>query len=113
MSDLTNYEACFGHAHTVIQTIVTGQGSVPTDSGVAEVELDAELVLGAAPQLGELKIYEAANDTNGSANYNDEWAQIVQDAPPIVSTSWGSCEQDVGLQEAQQENIFFTFAAAQ
>ncbi len=113
MSDLTNYEACFGHAHTVIQTIVTGQGSVPTDGGVAEVELDAELVLGAAPQLGELKIYEAANDSNSTANYNAEWAQIVQDAPPVVSTSWGACEQDVGLQEAQQENIFFTVAATQ
>lgn len=110
MSDLLNYVSCFGHGHTAISTIVTGQGSVPTDAGVAEVELDAELVLSAAPQLGMLKIYEAANDT---ADTNAEWARIVQDAPPIVSTSWGECEQDVGQQEAQQENIFFTAAAAQ
>src|SRR5205807_4857159 len=60
-----------------------------------------------------LKIYEAANDPNSNADYNAEWAQIVQDAPPVVSTSWGACEQDVGLQEAQQENTFFTVAAAQ
>jgi hypothetical protein len=109
-SDLTNYVSCFGHGHTVIQTVVTGKGAVPTDGGVLEVELDAELVLSAAPQLGILRIYEAANDT---ADINAEWAQIIADAPPIVSTSWGDCEQSVGQQEAQQENTFFAIAATE
>lgn len=110
MSDLTNYASCYGHAHPAIQTVVTGSGSVPSDDGVAEVELDAELVLSAAPQLGILRIYEAAND---ASDYNAEWAQIVQDAPPVVSTSWGECESDLGSQEAQQENVFFMEAVAQ
>lgn len=109
-SDLTNYVSCFGHGHTAIQTVVTGKGAVPTDGGVLEVELDAELVLSAAPQLGILRIYEAANDT---ADINAEWAQIIADAPPIVSTSWGDCEQSVGQQEAQQENTFFAIAATE
>ncbi len=110
VSDLHYYEACFGQSRAAIQTIVTGQNPVPTDKGVLEDELDAELVLSTAPGLGILKIYEAANDT---ADYNVEWARIIQDAPPIVSTSWGACEQNVGFQEAQQENIFFAEAAAQ
>lgn len=110
LNDLQTYASCFGQSHTPIQTIVTGSGKVPTDDGVVEVELDAELVLSAAPQLGLLKIYEAAND---SADYNAEWAQILQDAPPIVSTSWGDCEQNVGQMEAQQENVYFMAAAAQ
>ncbi|HZU70223.1 MAG TPA: S53 family peptidase [Ktedonobacteraceae bacterium] len=110
MSDLTNYASCFGHAHPAIQTVVTGSNPVPTDDGVAEVELDAELVLSAAPQLGILRIYEAAND---ESDYNAEWAQIVQDAVPVVSTSWGACENDIGQQEAQQENAFFMEAVAQ
>ncbi|MGZ3643773.1 MAG: S53 family peptidase [Ktedonobacteraceae bacterium] len=110
MNDLTSYISCFGNNHAAIQTVVTGQGKVPTDSGVLEVELDAELALSAAPQLGLLRIYEAANDI---ADYNAEWARIIQDAPPVVSTSWGDCEPAIGLQEAQQENIFFTVAAAQ
>src|SRR6266478_2656612 len=109
-SDLSNYVSCFGHGHTAIQTVVTGKGAVPTDGGVLEVELDAELVLSAAPQLGILRIYEAANDT---ADINAEWAQIIADAPPIVSTSWGDCEKSVGQQEAQQENTFFAIAATE
>lgn len=110
MNDLKNYESCFGQNHAIIQTIVTGKNPVPTDQGVLEVELDAELVLSTAPKLGMLKIYEAANDI---ADINAEWARIIQDAPPVVSTSWGACEQNVGWQEAQQENIFFAEAAAQ
>ena len=109
-SDLLNYASCYGHAQTSIQTIVTGSGQVPMDSGVTEVELDAELVLSAAPKLGQLKIYEAANDT---ADYNAEWAQIIQDSPPVVSTSWGECEDNVGWPEANQENIFFEAAASE
>ena len=109
--DISAYEACFAPgAHIPIQTIVTGQGAVPTDDGVAEVELDAELVTSVAPQLGTLKIYEAANDP---ANRLAEWAQIVQDAPAVVSTSWGGCEQLSDPNEIAQENVFFTMAAAQ
>jgi kumamolisin len=110
VKDLNYYEACFGQSHAAIQTIATGQNPVPSDKGVLEDELDAELVLSTAPGLGILKIYEAANDT---ADYNAEWARIIQDAPPIVSTSWGACEKNIGLQEAQQENIFFAEATAQ
>lgn len=110
-SDISAYEACFASgAHIPVQTIVTGQGAIPTDGGVAEVELDAELVTSVAPQLGTLKVYEAAND---SANRLTEWAQIVQDAPAIVSTSWGGCEQLSDPNEIAQENVFFTMAAAQ
>src|SRR5437764_5743356 len=108
MSDLTTYASCYGHSHTPIYTIVT-HGPAPTDSGVAEVELDAELVLSAAPKLGQLKIYEASNDSTG---YNDEWAQIIQDDPAVVSTSWGSCEADLGQSEAIYENNNFFMAAA-
>ena len=42
-----------------------------------------------------------------------EWAQIVQDAVPVVSTSWGDCELSMDPSEVQQENILFTAAAAQ
>ncbi len=109
ISDLTNYETCYGHSHTPIYTIVA-HGPVPTDGGVVEVELDAELVLSAAPKLGQLRIYESSNDTTG---INDEWAKIIQDNPSVISTSWGSCESDLGSAEAQTENGYFILAAAQ
>ena len=110
LGDLQHYASCYGQSHTTIQTIVSGSGRVAADNGMMEVELDAELILSAAPHLGMLKIYEAANDT---ADYNAEWAQIIQDAPPVVSTSWGNCEKAVGAQEIAQENTYFTVAAAQ
>src|SRR5712692_7370327 len=109
-SDLAAYASCYGHSHTSIQTIKTGSGSVSSDSGIVEVELDAELVLSTAPSLGTLAIYEAANDT---ADYNAEWAQIIQDAPPVVSSSWGLCESDFGQSEINQENNYLMTAAAQ
>ena len=109
-SDISAYTSCFGQSHTSIQTIKTGSDSVATDGGVVEVELDAELVLSTAPKLGTLVIYEAANSVS---DYNAEWAQIVQDAPPIVSTSWGLCESAFGSNEINQENSYFMAAAAQ
>jgi kumamolisin len=108
--DISAYASCFGHSHTYIQTIKAGSGAVPSDGGIVEVELDAELVLSTAPSLGTLVIYEAANDLN---DYIAEWARIVQDAPPVVSTSWGLCETDAGQALANQENSFFMMASAQ
>ncbi len=110
MSDLTTYAACYGHSHTSIQTVVSGSSPVSSDSGIVEVVLDAQLILSAAPQLGRLVIYEAGND---EADRLAQWAQIVQDATPVVSTSWGDCELNMDPTEIQQENILFTAAAAQ
>lgn len=108
--DLARYTSCFGHSRTPVVTIVTGSGQVPADDGMQEVTMDAELVLSAAPGLGELRIYEAANNT---ADYNAEWAQIIQDAVPVISTSWGNCEKVMDPAEIQLENTFFMVAAAQ
>ncbi|MFL5666349.1 MAG: protease pro-enzyme activation domain-containing protein, partial [Ktedonobacteraceae bacterium] len=110
--DLTAYQSCFDKSSpTHIQTVVIhGQQPVSTDAGVMEVELDAELVLSTAPKLGALVIYEAGNNT---ADYNAEWAQIIQDAPPVVSDSWGTCESDLTSQQIALENNNFTAAAAQ
>lgn len=110
MSDLTHYAACYGQSHTPVQTVVVGSNPVSTDGGVVEVELDAEMILSAAPHLGRLVIYEAANTDAGSLA---EWAQIVQDAVPVVSTSWGQCEALMNPQVAQEENVLFTAAAVQ
>lgn len=108
-SDIMAYSACFGKSHTTIQAIPVGKHLTP-DEGALEVETDAELVLSAAPQLKTLKIYEAGNDVT---SYLSQWARIIQDAPPVVSTSWGLCEKVLDAATVKQENILFTTAAAQ
>ncbi|MHB8600733.1 MAG: S53 family peptidase [Ktedonobacteraceae bacterium] len=109
MSDISAYEACYGQSRASITTIVSS-GTPPTDSGVAEVEFDAEVVLGLAPKLGQVRVYEAGNDFT---DINNQWARIVQDAPPIVSDSWGNCEADIGPTEIQAESNYFLAALVQ
>lgn len=110
-ADIAAYSACFGGQHTVIQTIPIDGFNGAAGSNAAEVELDMEMVLGLAPHLSNLRVYEAAN---ALPSYNDAWARIVSDHVPVVSTSWVFCEQGAGMaNEVKQENIFFQAAAAQ
>ncbi|HZU02757.1 MAG TPA: S53 family peptidase, partial [Ktedonobacteraceae bacterium] len=109
-NDLSAYTTCFGHAQTTIQTIPTGNGPIPSDTGMLEAQMDAELLLSELPHLNTLKIYEAAND---ASDVLAEWGQIVQDAPPVVSMSWGVCELKADEAMVQQENLLFTAAAVQ
>jgi kumamolisin len=111
-SDIATYTACFGGNHTVIKTIPIDGYNGAAGVNAAEVELDMEMILGLAPHLASLRVYEAAGTS--LAAYNDAWARIVSDATPVVSTSWVFCEQGSGMaNEIQQENIFFQAAAAQ
>jgi subtilase family serine protease len=96
------------HSRTKIQAIQTG--TMKPDDGMMETEMDAELVLSAAPHLGTLKIYESGNN---AASYFSQWARIIQDAPPVVSTSWGLCEQTLNAPFIAEENTLFALAAAQ
>jgi kumamolisin len=108
-SDLTAYNACFGKSHATVQEIPIGKRLTP-DEGTLEAETDAELVLSAVPQLKTLKIYEAGNNIT---SYLSQWARIIQDAPPVVSTSWGLCEKVLDAATIKQENVLFTAAVAQ
>ena len=113
MNDINAYTACYGQSHASIVTIPVDGGPPPPgngDSGVVEVELDAELMLSAAPRLGSLRIYEAPNNATGTIA---QWGQIVQDAIPVVSTSWGRCEDGSYTPEIQSEYALFSMAAAQ
>src|SRR5205085_7737841 len=111
-NDIAAYTSCFGGNHTVIKTIPIDGYNGAAGVNASEVELDMEMVLGLAPHLATLRVYEASNTTLTA--YNDAWAHIVSDVVPVVSTSWVFCEQGPGMaNEIAQENIFFQAAAAQ
>ncbi len=111
-SDISAYTACFGGNKTVLKTILIDGYNGAAGANASEVALDIETILGLAPHLASLRVYEAL--PTSLAAYNDAWAHIVSDVTPVVSTSWVFCEQGAGLaSEIQQENIFFQAAAAQ
>ncbi|GAC1402922.1 MAG: hypothetical protein NVSMB49_19670 [Ktedonobacteraceae bacterium] len=110
-NDIATYTACFGGKNTFINTIPIDGYTGTAGSNASEVELDMEMVLGLAPHLASLRVYEAQNTLTA---YNDAWARIVSDDTPVVSTSWVYCEQLSGItSEIQQESLFFQAASAQ
>lgn len=111
-TDISRYVACYGGGSVPVKRIlVDGGPGAPSDGG-AEVELDMELVLSAAPKLAGLEVYEAANDT--WAHYIDLWSEIINDdSASVISTSWGSCEAGVPVANRQEENELFMLAQAQ
>jgi kumamolisin len=109
-SDISAYTACYGGASVPISRISIAGGISGPGSDAIEVELDMELILSAAPRLAGLRIYEAPNSDTGAL---DAWAQIISDAVPIVSTSWGACEPVVTQSYATLENDLLMVAIAQ
>lgn len=110
-SDIGNYTHCYGGSSVPISKIkIDGGAGAPSGNGAFEVELDMELVLSAAPHLAALNVYEAPNSSAGS---NDMWTRIVNDAVPVISTSWGLCEQLMTSADLNEENSLFSLAAAQ
>ncbi len=107
---LKAYTSCFGQSRTPVSIEQDKVVKQLSDDATNETLLDAELVLGMVPKLGVLHIY-AANDNENS--YLTQWARILQDAPDVVSTSWGQCETHATPQVIEQENIFFQVAALQ
>lgn len=112
LSDIKTYTACYGGGSVPINRVLVdgGTGQGPSD-GAIEVELDMEMVLSAAPHLASMRVYEAANtDSEALA----EWSQIVSDATPVVSSSWGQCDTGVSSPGyISEENSLFLVAAAQ
>ncbi|GHO53294.1 S53 family peptidase [Ktedonobacter robiniae] len=70
--------------------------------------------MGMAPNLNQLRVYEA---TNTFPDLLDQYARIIADNVPVVSTSWGLCESGViasmGQSYLDAENNLFMLAAAQ
>ncbi|WP_170142355.1 S53 family peptidase [Thermosporothrix hazakensis] len=109
-TDLDTYSACYGDSQTSIEQVLVGNGPERSGPGLLEVELDAEQVLSMAPGLRTLKIYEASNTPAGVL---DAWSRIVEDRVPVVSNSWGVCEDLADPAMLKQENTLLKAAALQ
>ncbi len=101
-SDISAYQACYGTSATVNYIPVDG-GAPPSTDVSPEAAMDIEDLIGLAPQA-TIDVYQAPSGSNGDAL--DVYSTIVDDdTDPVVSTSWGECEQD---QEASDSSFLGT-----
>jgi kumamolisin len=78
-----------------------------------EVDADIEMELTIAPDVRQVEVYSAPNDSLGITEM-DEYAAIANDnSASVISTSWGICENDAGAAYEQAENTIFEQMAAQ
>ncbi|WP_249009980.1 S8 family serine peptidase [Conexibacter sp. DBS9H8] len=89
--NLTGFTACY-HLHTPVSRVsVDGGAGAPAGSSEDEVALDIQVLLEMAPQLAHLYVYEAPNTGTGElAAYG---AFVSEDRAPVLSVSWGECEE--------------------
>ena len=81
--------------------------------GDDEVTADLEMELTIAPDIRQLEVYDAPNDSLGITEM-DEYAAIANDdSASVISTSWGLCENDAGAAYEQAQNTIFEQMAVQ
>jgi kumamolisin len=78
-----------------------------------EVDADIETTLAVAPDVKHLIVYNAPNDYTGQTELDEYTAIANQDAASTISSSWGSCENDVTAGYVQSENTIFEQMALQ
>jgi kumamolisin len=111
-SDLTTYDSQFGLTGPAVSTVsVDGANydSAP-GQGEGEVELDSEIVRGAAPKATQL-IYEAPNNDQGEIDMANKI--VADNKASVISISWGSCEPDTTAASMTAVDNAFKQAAAQ
>ncbi|MHB8437588.1 MAG: S53 family peptidase [Acidimicrobiales bacterium] len=100
-SNVAGVESCYGDKTTVVHRLVDGgTGGAPH---VAEVEdmADISTVLGMLPELAHLYVYVAPITGVGEIDLYNSF--VNDDKAPVLSSSWGNCEE----LNSQSDNILF------
>jgi subtilase family serine protease len=108
-SDVTVYQSCFGLS-VPVSDVAIGM-TVPDRSGSAEVELDVETAIAAAPGLSHAYVYIAPQTATLPAILNAIVAQAPATGVRIVSDSWGICEPLISPARAAATNQALQLAA--
>ncbi|BCL81514.1 peptidase [Ktedonobacteria bacterium brp13] len=109
-NDIATYAHCFGIPTNNLITMPSEGINQAPGVDARGSESDAELLLSAVPHLHSLELYETNND---ESSYLSQWARIIEDDVPVVTTGWNICELQAEDQLIQQENVFFEMAALQ
>jgi subtilase family serine protease len=111
-SDVAAYQACYRtHAAVRIHNVDTPD---PVDYGIGgdgEAALDVEAIIGIAPRASIIVYTASQTDADGNGELLS--AIVSQDAAKIVSTSYDTCEAQVGRTTARFEAKLFEEMAVQ
>jgi subtilase family serine protease len=78
-----------------------------------EVDADIEQTLAIAPAAQHVLVYNAPNDYTGQTELDEYTAIANEDRADVISSSWGTCENDVSAGYVLAENLLFEQIAAQ
>jgi hypothetical protein len=111
-SDITADEGCYGISPSVSYATVDGGPPPPNASAGDGIEtsLDVETVINLVPRANVI-VYQGPNNLQGG--YDTYSAMVSQRAARVITTSWGTCEAQLGPGAAQAENALFQEAAVQ
>jgi hypothetical protein len=109
VADVNQFKSCFGLTNPVNNIPVNGGTS--DRFGAAEVDLDVEIALGAAPGLEAAWVYIAPNTTSMAVMINEIVSDQGTTDAHIVSISWGLCEAFVSRGELSATNTALQLAA--
>jgi subtilase family serine protease len=105
--DIRNYERCYQISPPVRRVRVLGGTSIAANpGGTVEVTADIEVVAAMAPQASIL-VYEAPASRGAAAVLDNYGAIAQQDRAQVVSTSWGTCEPELGSHIISVESQIF------
>ena len=108
-NNAATFQSCFGTSVPISRVPV--DGGVARGGGEVEVELDIDVIVGQAPKLASLRVYEAPNSLSAGL---DMYQKIANDnTAKVVSTSWGLCESQTPSNITNAENTIFRQMAAQ
>jgi kumamolisin len=108
-SNLATMESCYGITTPVTRRLVDGGTGGPPAEGEAEDMADITTLLEMDPRLAHLYVYEAP--TTGLGSLADQGAAeidlynafVTDDLAPVLSSSWGNCEE---LQSQAYNDLF-------
>ncbi|MFJ7245719.1 protease pro-enzyme activation domain-containing protein [Kitasatospora sp. NPDC098652] len=111
-SDLTTYDSQYGLTGPAVTTIPVDGANYDSSpgQGEGEVELDSEIVRGAAPKATQL-LYEAPNSDQGEIDMANKI--VADNKASVISISWGTCEPDTTASSMTAVDNAFKQAAAQ
>jgi hypothetical protein len=111
-SNVATVQQCFGDEGTSVnRELVDGGTGGPPGAGETEDMLDIAMMLEMLPKLANLDVYVAP--ITGTAEYDLYNEFVTRDNSPVLSSSWGNCEELDSQSDAMLFNTVAQEAAAQ